>query len=304
VFEQYIRNAILLLTGAGTGRMTLVEVPLLFEDDEFRARLIECCTDPTVTRFWKCQADRVSGEYSLRNMAPYITSKLNQFTANALVRPIVGQSRSTIGLRALMDGGRILLANLSKGLLGELDSALLGMLLVSKLFLAALGRADAAHGARQPFHLYVDEFQNFTTPAVAGLLSEARKFGLRCVLAHQYLAQLDAGRGAHNLLDAVLGNAGTILAMRVGVRDAAMLGAALGGQFSPGMLQRLPDFHVAARWLPGALSREPFVFQTLPPAQARRDEVAQRTIRANLARYARPAAAVEEEIAARARFWE
>lgn len=302
MFEQYARNAVLLLMESKLGGMTLAEVPLLFEDSEFRKHMIRHCTNPAVVRFWQRQAEEAGGEASLNNMAPYISSKFNQFTQNPLIRSIVGQSRSTIDFREVMDGRKILLVNLSKGLLGEFDSAFLGMLLVSKIFQAALGRAKLARGERRAFHLYVDEFQNFTTDTVAALLSEARKFNLRCVLANQFLKQVDTGRSAGNILGAVLGNVATILAMRVGAPDAEALSDILGGHMSATILRNLPDFHVAARMLQDGRPTMPFVFQTLKPEPAILIRATRLQITRNtLSKRSRDVGAVEREIAERVR---
>ncbi len=301
MFESYARFGLLLLMESRIPGLTLVEFPLIFESESYRKWLVKHCTNPAVARFWSQQADRARGDGSLENMAVYITSKFNQFTGNVLLRNIVGQSRSTIDFRAAMDGRKILLVNLSKGLLGEFDSALLGMLVVSKLFVAALGRARMPPEARHPLHLYIDEFQNFTTDTVAHLLSEARKFGLRLTLANQHLAQIDVGRGAGNLSAAVLANVGTILAMRLGAADAEALKGVLGQKLSARTLQNMPDYHVAARLIQDGRPAAPFVFQTLAPGERPVDRAVQETIRrAYDCEYTRSTESVEREIAARA----
>ncbi|MBX7136281.1 MAG: type IV secretion system DNA-binding domain-containing protein [Fimbriimonadaceae bacterium] len=297
MFETYARFGLLLLMENRISGLTLVEFPLIFESDEYRERLVENCTNPSVARFWSRLAKQASGDSSLENMAPYVTSKFNQFAGNVLVRNIVGQSRSTIDFRGAMDQRRILLVNLSKGLLGEFDAALLGMLIVSKLFVAAMGRARIDRKTRWPFNLYIDEFQNFTTDTVAHLLSEARKFGLRLTLANQHLTQIDVGHGAANLSAAVLGNVGTLLAMRVGAADANALQGVLGPQLDARTLQNLPDYHVAARLLQGGRAVTPFVFKTLAPAASQVDAHVQQIIhREYLSVYTRPVQAVEKEI--------
>ncbi len=302
MFEAYFRNALLLLMESDISGLTLVEMPLIFERDEFRRHLIRHCTNPGVVRFWTKQAERARQDASIEALAPYITSKLNQFGGNALIRAIVGQSKSALNFRDVMDRRGILLVNLSKGVLSDMDSSLLGALIVSKLFLAALGRANVEREQRQPFHLFLDEFQHFTTDTVAGLLSESRKFGLRCVLANQYLKQVDVGRSAGNVLGAVLGNVATILAMRSGARDAAALEEILGGRISARTLQDLPDYHVAARLLIDGRPAEPFEFTTRKPVSLPADEVAQLLIReAYSTRYTCEIAAVEQAIADRAR---
>lgn len=301
MFESYARFGLLLLMESRVPGLTLVEFPLIFESEAYRKWLIRNCTNPTAARFWSEQAERAGGEGTLQNWAVYVTSKFNQLVGNALLRNIVGQSRSTIDFRAAMDGRKILLVNLSKGMLGEFDSALLGMLIVSKLFVAALGRARMPREARHPFHLYVDEFQNFTTDTVAHLLSEARKFGLRLTLANQHLTQIQVGHGSGNLAAAVLGNVGSILAMRLGAADADALRGVLGQSVNARTLQNLPDFHVAARLLQGGRPATPFVFHTLAPGEMQADRMTQVTIRrAYVSEYTHTTEWVEREIVKRA----
>ncbi len=301
MFEQYMRNALLLLCESSLPGMTLTEVPLLFESSEFRKVLVRHCTSPAVKRFWTHQAEKARGDGSLENLAPYITSKLNQFTHNYLVRTIIGQSRSTIDFQNVMNEKKILLVNLSRGVLGEYDSALLGMLVISKLFLAALARAKLPTEKRPAFNLFVDEFQLFTTDTVAQLLSEARKFNLRCVFSNQFLRQVDTGAGAGNILRSILGNVATILAMRISGYDAEVLDGILGRHISSATLQNLPDFHAAARMMQHGRPIDPFVFETLPPRPLEADPEAQRIIYKNyLNKYTVPSSAVETQIAERA----
>lgn len=300
LFESYARNGLLLLMENNIPGLTLLEFPLIFEDDGFRKHLIKACTNPTVARFWSKQAARAAGEVSLENVTPYITSKFNQFTSNVLMRNIVGQSRSTVNFREAMDGRKIVLVNLSKGLLGEFDSALLGSLIVSKLFIAVLGRSGMSREERNPYYLYIDEFQNFTTDTIAHLLSESRKYGLRLTLANQHLTQINVGTGAGNIAASVLANVGSILAMRLGASDSEALKGILGRKLEPRIMQNLPDFHAAARLIQEGRPTDAFVFQTLPPATQEKNLKVQRIIRqSNRWKYTRPAAEVEQEIARR-----
>jgi len=300
MFETYMRHALLLLMESSIPGFTLLEVPALFEEAEYRKHLIAHCTNQDVVRFWTKIAEKTEGDGSLANLAPYIVSKLNQFTSNALLRVVVGQSKSTLDLRRILDERKILLVNLAKGLLGQADSALLGMMITSKLFAAALSRARVARRQRGTFNLYVDEFHNFTTDTVAHMLSEARKFGLRAVLANQHLSQIDVGHGAGNLMKAVLGNVGTILAMRVGVADADILQAVFGGAIDSRILQDLPDFHVAARLLQEGRPTNPFVFTTSPAQPGKTSRGARQVIRrAYLQDYTRSVEDVAREIAER-----
>jgi hypothetical protein len=261
-FESYMRNAMLLLLEGSVEPATLVEVPLLFHDADFRRSLIKRCGNPLVANFWTGLAENATGEQALCNWAPYITNKLNQFVSNALLRPLIGQRRSTVDFHRAMNQGRIVLVNLSKGVMGELDSRLLGMLVLGKLFAAALSRARMPRAARRPMHVYIDEFQNVTTDTAAVMLAEARKFGLHLVLANQTLGQIDGRKTG--VLQAVLGNVATMLIMRLGAPDAERMACYVQPDLSADDLRSLPDHHVAARLVGRGRSIRPFVFETLP----------------------------------------
>ncbi len=297
IFEQYMRNALLLAMDNEYADATLVDVPLVFESSEFRSFLKKGCRNAIVRSFWSRQAEQAHGEVSLSNIAPYITSKLNQFTSNALIRPIIGQVKSTVDFRRVMDKRRILLVNLAKGVLGGLDTQLLGMLIIGKLFTAAMGRGSAK--TRTPFYVYIDEFQNFTTDTVAHLLSEARKFGLHLTLANQNLAQLRDSGSKRSILDAVLGNCGTLLMFRLGCLDAERMAAYTKPELNEQDLQDLPNFHVTARLLAGDYPSRPFVFRTEKPREKDSGRLLSRIVRESKRRDARRRDEVEAEIAAR-----
>lgn len=303
IFEQYMRNALLLVIDNEFIGATLMDIPLVFEDKEYRRFLMKKCLNPLVKSFWSKQAEEADGDASLRNMTPYITSKLNQFTTNALLRPIIGQSKSTINLREVMDKGRILLVNLSKGLLGELDTQLLGMLIIGKIFNSAMSRVTLPTEHRRPMFLYVDEFQNFTTDTVAHLLSEARKFGLYLTLANQNLTQLSTNTGKQNILDSVLGNVGTTLMFRMGAMDAEKMQAYTQPELQAQDLQDLADFHVAGRLLTGNSPSRPFVFRTIPRLKITNRINITSAIHASRKKYTRPTNYVEEEIVQRRTFY-
>lgn len=296
IFEQYVRHAMLLAMENDLDRATLMDVPMIFEDRDFREYLKRHCQSRITVNFWDKQAETAGGESSLNNLTPYICSKLNQFTNNALLRPIIGQTKSTINFRKLMDEGKILLANLSKGMLGSLDCSLLGMLVMGKILTAGMGRADISFGQRRPFFLYVDEFQNFTTASVATLLSESRKFGVNLTLANQNLAQLKGGAGQQGILDSVLGNAGSMMIFRSGILDSEKLELYTKPELRAQDLQELPDFHVAGRLLVDNSPTRPFVFRTMPAAKPPESSIAERIRAASTARYARPRAWVEQDI--------
>lgn len=296
IFEQYMRNAMFLVMDSEYQGATLMDIPMVFEDKEYRDFLISRCKNPIVKSFWSKQAEGIRGENSLENIGPYITSKLNQFTTNALIRPIIGQSKSTIDLREIIDRGKILLVNLSKGLLGELDTQLLGMLIIGKIFSSAMGRATLKPEHRRSLFLYVDEFQNFITDTIAHLLSEARKFGLYLTLANQNLSQLSTNGGRHNILDSVLGNVGTTLFFRLGAVDAEKMEIYTKPELQAQDLQDLPDFHVAGRLLIRNSPSRPFVFKTLPGLKITKDIDVNSIITASRLKYTTPTKRVEEEI--------
>jgi len=277
VFETYFRNAMLLLLESGLEEVALTELSLVFEDPDYRNYLKSRCTNPMVVSFWSNQAEKTTGEAALTNLGPYIASKVNAFTCNAIIRPIIGQATSTIDFRHILDNRGIFLARLTKGALGEMDTQLLGSFLLSKIFIAAMGRSNLKPNQRSIFHLYVDEFQNFTTDTVAYMLSEARKFGLYLTLANQTLSQLNANHGHQNLCDAVLGNIGNLVSFRVGPADAEKLHAYVQPEFNALDLQGLPNYNAIARLMTGKGPTRPFVFNTHPAIMPRGYAVAKQS---------------------------
>lgn len=297
IFEQYMRGGLGLLMEDPMQNATLADIPRVFEDESYRKYLKDHCRDPLLKSFWTDTAEKAGGDSSLRNMAPYITSKFNQFTHNRLIRPIIGQVKSTIDFRRIMDSGQILLVNLSKGHLGEKDTAFLGMIVVGKLMAAALSRANVEAAKRKRFYLYIDEFQNFTTDTVASMLAEARKFGLCLTLAHQNMSQLP-----ESLLDSVMGNVGTKLFFRIGTSDAPVIENYVKPNLTATDLLTLPDQHVAGRLLANNIPTPPFVFRTHAPrftnaAMAR--AIAADAIAQSRAHHTRPVSEIETEIAER-----
>ncbi|MFA6171908.1 MAG: type IV secretory system conjugative DNA transfer family protein [Patescibacteria group bacterium] len=222
IFEQYMRNAMLLVMGDPESGSTLMEIPKVLADSVFRKKKLERCSDPTVVDFWKKEAEKAGGDAALANIVPYVTSKLTSFISNDMMRPIIGQQKSSFNLRDVMDRRKILLVDLSKGQIGEMNSFLLGMILVGKILMSALSRGDLPNEERKDFYLYIDEFHNFTTDSVATILSEARKYRLNLIMAHQYLGQL-VHKNETVIKDAVFGNAGSWFVFKVGSEDAEKL---------------------------------------------------------------------------------
>lgn len=222
MFEQYMRNAMQLIMDHPESGSTLMEIPKVLADEDFRAYKLSKCKTQVVKDFWEKEAQKAGGEASLQNMVPYITSKLTPFISNDIMRPIIGQQKSAFNVRQAMDEQRILLLNLSKGKLGDLNAYLIGMVLVGKILMAALSRTDMSKEARKDFYLYIDEFQNFLTDSISAILSEARKYGLDLVVAHQFIGQLE-GKEDTVIRDAIFGNVGSMFAFRVGADDAEFL---------------------------------------------------------------------------------
>lgn len=222
MFEQYMRNAMLLVMDDPETGSTLMEIPKVLADEEFRRLKLSRCKNQTVVDFWRKEAEKAGGEAALANIVPYITSKLTSFISNDMMRPIIGQQNSAFNLREVMDKQKILLIDLPKGLVGEMNAYLLGMILVGKILMAALSRTDMSSEARKDFYLYIDEFQNFTTNSICQILSEARKYALNLVIAHQYIGQLSKNNNTE-IKDAVFGNVGTMISFKIGTEDAEFL---------------------------------------------------------------------------------
>lgn len=255
MFEQYMRNALLLLMeDLPYEPATLIEVPRVFTDQEFRRRKLARIRNPVVVDFWEKEAVKAGGEASLANMTPYITSKFNNFISNDYVRPIIGQVKSAFNFREVMDSRKILLVNLSKGKIGDINAGLLGMIITGKILMAALSRVDIKNiQDRQDFCLYIDEFQNFTTDSIATILSEARKYALNLTMAHQFVAQL-----SENIRDAVFGNVGSQIVMRVGVQDAEFLVKQFEPYFDENDLIGIDNLNAVAKILINGQTSSPF----------------------------------------------
>lgn len=218
IFEQYMRNAMLLVMDDPESGSTLMEIPKVLADPEFRKMKLSKTTNQVVIDFWVKEAEKAGGEAALQNIVPYITSKLTQFTSNDIMRPLIGQQKSAFNFREAMDSKKIILVNLPKGLLGDINAKLLGMIISGKIQISAFSRQNIPEADRTPFFLYVDEFQNFTSKTFATILSEARKYKLSLNITNQYIEQLD-----EDTRSAVMGNVGTLLAWRVGAADADFL---------------------------------------------------------------------------------
>ena len=260
MFEQYARNALMLLMDDPNEIYTLMEIPKVLADDNFRKRLLSKCKNFLVKEFWEKQAEQAGGEGALRNMVPYITSKFDNFISNDYMRPIIGQTKSTFNFREIIDSKKVFLVNLSKGRLGELNSSLLGLIITSKLSLAAFSRVDIPESERNDFYLYMDEFQNFATNTISTILSEARKYRLSLIISHQFIAQLPEG-----IRDAVFGNVGTIASFRVGAEDAKFLEKEFEPIFNSQDLMNIDNFNFYIKMMIDGQTSKPFNIKTYPP---------------------------------------
>ncbi len=261
MFEQYTRNALLLLMDDPSDGYTILEIPRVLADAEFRKKLLAKCKNIIAKDFWEKEAEKAGGEASLANLVPYITSKFNTFIANDYVRPIIAQSHSTLKFREIIDDGKILLVNLSKGRIGDLNASLLGMILVGKLTIASFSRTDIPMEKRRDFYLFIDEFQNFTTPSIATILSEARKYRLCLTIAHQFIGQL-----SDKIKDAVFGNVGSMVAFRVGADDAEYLVKQFEPVFGVNNLLNIDNLNAHVKLLINSQVTAPFnMFEPFPP---------------------------------------
>ncbi len=295
-FEQYMKNALMLLMeDAKNEPATLMEVARIFTDTEWRKAKLARITNPTVVDFWEKEAIKVKGEGDLSNMTPYITSKFNSFTANDYMRPIIGQPKSAFNFRKVMDEGKILLVNLSKGKIGDLNAQLIGMIIVGRLLMAALSRVDIPDEQRKDFYLYIDEFQNFTTDSISVILSEARKYRLCLTLAHQFIAQLD-----DSIREAVFGNVGSMMAFRVGVPDTEYLVKQFGPEFTERDLISVENGHAFAKLLVKGEPSRPFNIKTVrvPSGSI---EIREKLKELSRLTYGRDLAEIESDILARLR---
>ncbi len=262
MFEQYMRNAMLLVMDSPETGSTLLEIPRVFRDEVFRKDKLKRCKDMTVVDFWQKEAEKAGGDASMENIAPYITSKLVTFVSNDMMRPIISQQHSTIDFRKVMDEGKILLVNLSKGKIGEINSKLLGLVVVGKLLMSALSRVDIPESERRPFYLYIDEFQNFTTDSISQILAEARKYKLSLTLAHQFIGQL-----SEEISKAVFGNVGSMSSFRVGSEDAEFLEKQFAPVFDANDLINIDNYQCYSKLLVNNQATEPFNMKTYPPSK-------------------------------------
>ncbi len=290
IFEQYFRNATLLVLEDPETGSTLMDISRVLADEDFRHLKLSRCRNAVVRHFWEDIAENVRGEGDLRNVVPYITSKFDIFIANEIMRPIVGQQRSAFNFKDIMDNKKILLVNLSKGRLGDLNANLLGLVIVGKIMMTALARTEYLHTNPPPFYLYVDEFQNFTTNTIAVILAEARKFRLSMTIAHQYINQLTP-----EIKNAVFGNVGTEVVFRIGPDDAEYMTKQFDPYLGASDFLKVDNYNAYVRLLSTGKPLPPFSLETMNFA-AGDFANAEALKHMSYQRYGRSRESVEEEI--------
>jgi len=292
--EYFLSNSILAhLEREGS---TLIGVNRIFGDKEYRKRVVSEIHDPIVKAFWENEFAKLPEQF-MREAVAAIQNKVGQFISNPLIRNIIGQTGSTFNLREIMDKKKILIANLAKGKVGEENAKLLGAMLVTQIYLAAMSRVDLPEEEREDFYVYVDEFQNFATESFASILSEARKYHLNLTLAHQYMGQLiDDKTKSAVLRDAILGNVGTMISFRIGAEDAEVLEK----EFQPDFL--IQDFvslgfaNIYLKLMIDNVASRPFSAVTLPPIPAPPENYSQEILLASRERYGHSAVDIERSI--------
>jgi hypothetical protein len=290
--EYILNNTILaLLDSPGNTMMGIVR---MYVDKKYRKRIVDGIKDPMVRAFWLEEFANYAEKYRTEAVAP-IQNKVGQFLSSAVIRNIVGQPKSTIDLREIMDNQKILLLDLSKGKVGEDNSALLGAMIITKLQLAALSRVDIPEEERKDFYLYVDEFQNFVTDSFATILSEARKYRLNLTMGHQYIGQL-VPEGNTKMRDAVFGNVGTMIVFRVGAADAEYLETEFEPSFTPNDIVNIPKYNIILKLMINGVASDPFTAQALQVDESWYTGNAEKVIRVSRERYANPMVDVEDKI--------
>jgi len=292
LFETYFRNAMLAIMDAPHLGANITMILKFFSDHKYRKLVLQSCQDPLVINFWEHEAENARGEISLNNISPYITSTLNSFIYNHFIQGTCAQDKSSFDFRDVLDKQQILIVRLNKGRLGEKNAYLLGMTIVSRLFMAAMYRTDISLNERTPFHCFIDEWQNLMTPTMTQLFAEARKFALNLVCANQHLDQL-----SEKILCAVLGNVGTLIAFRLGPKDAHILAQAMGHPEMVDHLISLPNYQALVDLAAEGRKSTPMLVSTFPMAGNPSPDNLQKAIQLSRQQYSVPRKQVLESIA-------
>ena len=265
MFEHDMRNVMLTLMADIKNPGTVIDIPRMFTDDEYVKKYLVKLKDPVVRAYWEKEVAKTSDFHKSEKLG-YLVSKVGRFVENEMMRNIMGQQKSGFDFRDIMDNGKILIVNLSKGKTGEINASLLGLIIVAKLQMAALARADLPEEERNDFYLYIDEFQNFVTDSIATILSEARKYKLDLILAHQYMGQLVKDQKTE-VRDAVLGNTGNMFVSRVGPDDTEVLEKEFQPTFSAYDLINTEKFTWYTKMIVDVDSQKPFTLHTDMPSK-------------------------------------
>jgi len=290
--EHIMRNTVFALLDYPSS--TMLDIPRMLTNSRFRDKVLEKVKDPVIKEFWLNEFASFDSKFRTEAVSP-ILNKVGQFLSSSTIRNIVGQSESSINIREIMDQQKIMIVNLSRGKIGEDNSALLGAMMVTKVQLAAMSRADTTIDHRPDCYLYVDEFQNFATESFAVILSEARKYNLNLTMAHQYVAQLP-----DEVKDAVFGNAGTLITFRVGGTDAEGLIGEFTPVFEANDLVNLDKYQIYIKLLINGISSPAFSARTLPPVQKLSGNI-DAVIKQSREKYSNTRAAVQDSILNRSR---
>lgn len=293
MFEHQMRNIMLTLMSDPEQGGTIAEIPRMFSDAEYQKAWSAKVKDPVVRAFWEKEMAKMS-DFHKSEMLGYLISKVGRFAENEMMRNIVGQVQSGFDVREVMDKKKVLLVDLSKGKTGEVNANLLGLIIVSKLQMAALSRADMPESERSDFYLYIDEFQNFVTDSVATILSEARKYKLSLNIAHQYMGQLSQNNDT-KIRDAVLGNAGTMIIFRIGIEDAEILEKEFKPVFNAYDLVNTENRTAYLKLLIDGTASKPFNMTTMAPEKGD-SKLAGALRQLSRLKYGRPKEIVETEI--------
>lgn len=291
--EYILNNTILALLD--TPGSTMLGIPRMLVDKDYRQKIISNLKDPVIKAFWIHEYEAWQDKFRNEAIAP-IQNKVGQFLSTSIIRNVVGQSKSTIDIFNIMNESKIFLVNVSKGRIGEDNSALLGGMIITKIQLAAMERVRIPEDERKDFYLYVDEFQNFVTDAFAGILSEARKYRLNLTIAHQYTAQLISEKSTA-VRDAVFGNVGTMIVFRVGSDDADFLEKEFDPEFTPQDIVNLPNYKIYLKLMINGVTSRPFSAKTLPPmVKSGNKEIEAQVIKSSRELYCKSKEVVEREI--------
>jgi hypothetical protein len=300
MFEHNMRNVMLTLMEDKQYPGTIADIPRMFTDTEFQKYKVSKVADPIVRSFWEKEMAKTS-DFHKSEMLGYLISKVGRFVENEMMRNIIGQGKSAFDFRKVMDEGKILLINLSKGKTGEVNAKLLGLIIVSKLQMAALSRADIAEEQRRDFYLYVDEFQNFVTDSFATILSEARKYRLNLIMAHQFISQLSTEKEGSStsdsrMKDAVFGNAGTMICFRIGVEDAEIMAKEFAPVFNEFDVINIDRYNAYVKLMINGTASRPFNIQTYPKPVGADSKTAEVVKNLSKLRFGSPKSEVQAEI--------